>query len=152
MNFIVNAVRATVFGFHKQVILLHPKGVILMLLDLPWLLFFSTYTLLVLSWVEIYHQAKSLPTDKLRTAYVATNVAVYFIRVCIWVYIWIDNNSVAAVSFIAPLGFLLYGGRLFFMLINFPLKTKAKKEASQGIPWFIIWLDLSLQYVSHVFS
>ena len=30
---------------------------ILVLLDLPGLLFFSTYTLLVLFWAEIYHQA-----------------------------------------------------------------------------------------------
>ncbi|RYR76206.1 hypothetical protein Ahy_A01g000814 [Arachis hypogaea] len=30
---------------------------VLVLLDLPGLLFFSTYTLLVLFWAEIYHQA-----------------------------------------------------------------------------------------------
>ena len=33
---------------------------ILVLLDLPGLLFFSTYTLLVLFWAEIYHQASAL--------------------------------------------------------------------------------------------
>ena len=30
------------------------------LLDLPGLLFFSTYTLLVLFWAEIYHQVRVL--------------------------------------------------------------------------------------------
>ncbi|KAJ7946272.1 tobamovirus multiplication 1 [Quillaja saponaria] len=137
MNFIVNGVRAIVFGFHKQVFLLHPKVVVLVLLDLPGLLFFSTYTLLVLFWAEIYHQARSLPTDKLRIVYISTNVAVYFIQVCIWIYLWINDNSVAefvgeifiaAVSFIAALGFLLYGGRLFFMLRRFPIESKGRRK------------------------
>ncbi|XP_059662086.1 tobamovirus multiplication protein 1 [Cornus florida] len=137
MNFIVNGVRAIVFGFHKQVFYLHPKVLILVLLDLPGLLFFSTYTLLVLFWAEIYHQARSLPTDKLRIFYISLNAAMYFIQVCIWVYLWIDDNSVvefigkifiAVVSFIAALGFLLYGGRLFFMLRRFPIESKGRRK------------------------
>ncbi|PIN00590.1 hypothetical protein CDL12_26904 [Handroanthus impetiginosus] len=95
MNFIVNGVRAIVFGFHKQVFLLHPKALTMVLLDLPGLLFFSTYTLLVLFWAEIYHQARSLPTDKLRIFYFSINGAIYFIQACIWVYLWIDDNSIA---------------------------------------------------------
>ncbi|XP_061347866.1 tobamovirus multiplication protein 1 [Gastrolobium bilobum] len=137
MNFIVNGVRAVVFGFHSQVFLLHPKVLTLVLLDLPGLLFFSTYTLLVLFWAEIYHQARSLPTDKLRIVYISINVAVYFIQVCIWIYLWIDDNSVvefigkifiAAVSFMAALGFLIYGGRLFFMLRRFPIESKGRRK------------------------
>ncbi|KAH9748095.1 Tobamovirus multiplication protein 1 [Citrus sinensis] len=113
MNFIVNGVRAVVFGFHMQVFLLHPKVLTLVVLDLPGLLFFSTYTLLVLFWAEIYHQ------------------------VCIWVYLWIDDSSaaefigkifIAVVSFIAALGFLLYGGRLFFMLRRFPIESKGRRK------------------------
>ncbi|PSS24940.1 Tobamovirus multiplication protein like [Actinidia chinensis var. chinensis] len=137
MNFIVNGVRAIVFGFHMQVFQLSPKVLILVLLDLPGLLFFSTYTLLVLFWAEIYHQARSLPTDKLRIVYIAVNGVTYFIQVCIWIYIWIDDNSVvefigkifiAAVSFLAALGFLLYGGRLFFMLRRFPIESKGRRK------------------------
>ncbi|KAJ9169076.1 hypothetical protein P3X46_020544 [Hevea brasiliensis] len=137
MNFIVNGVRAIVFGFHKQVFILHPKLLTLVLLDLPGLLFFSTYTLLVLFWAEIYHQARSLPTDKLRIVYISVNGAIYFIQVCIWVYLWIDDNSVvefigkifiAVVSIIAALGFLLYGGRLFFMLRRFPIESKGRRK------------------------
>ena len=37
-------------------LLLPPQVYKLVLLDLPGLLFFSTYTLLVLFWAEIYHQ------------------------------------------------------------------------------------------------
>ncbi|KAL2495378.1 Tobamovirus multiplication protein 1 [Forsythia ovata] len=137
MNFIVNGVRAVVLGFHKQVFLLHPKALTLVLLDLPGLLFFSTYTLLVLFWAEIYHQARSLPTDKLRIFYISINGAIYFIQVCIWAYIWMDDNSavefvgkifIAVVSFIAALGFLLYGGRLFFMLRRFPIESKGRRK------------------------
>ncbi|KAK6154649.1 hypothetical protein DH2020_008897 [Rehmannia glutinosa] len=137
MNFIVNGVRAVVFGFHKQVFLLHTKALTLVLLDLPGLLFFSTYALLVLFWAEIYHQARSLPTDKLRIFYVSINGVIYFIQICIWVYLGINDNSVAefigkifiaVVSFIAALGFLLYGGRLFFMLRRFPIESKGRRK------------------------
>lgn len=137
MNFIVNGVRAIVFGFHMQVFLLQPKAPTLVLLDLPGLLFFSTYTLLVLFWAEIYHQARSLPTDKLRILYFSINGAVYFVQACIWVYLWIDDNStaefigkifMAVVSFVAALGFLLYGGRLFIMLRRFPIESKGRRK------------------------
>lgn len=137
MNFIVNGVRAIVFGFHKQVFLLHPRVLILVLLDLPGLLFFSTYTLLVLFWAEIYHQARSLPTDKLRIVYISVNAGMYFIQICLWIYLWIDDSSavefigkifIAAVSFVAALGFLIYGGRLFFMLRRFPIESKGRRK------------------------
>ncbi|KAI3745369.1 hypothetical protein L1987_58480 [Smallanthus sonchifolius] len=137
MNFIVNGVRAIVFGFHMQVFNLHPKVCIWVLLEVPGLLFFSTYTLLVLFWAEIYHQARSLPTDKLRITYVCVNVGVYIIQACIWVYLWVDDSSkiqfvgkifFAVVSFMAALGFLLYGGRLFFMLRRFPIESKGRRK------------------------
>ncbi|KAL3522021.1 hypothetical protein ACH5RR_014855 [Cinchona calisaya] len=137
MNFIVNGVRAVVFGFHKQNFLLHPKVLTFVLLDLPGLLFFSTYTLLVLFWAEIYNQARSLPTDKLRIYYIFINCGIYFLQVCIWAYLWIDDNRgvefiakifIAVVSFIAALGFLFYGGRLFFMLRRFPIESKGRRK------------------------
>ncbi|KAL3643337.1 E3 ubiquitin-protein ligase tom1 [Castilleja foliolosa] len=137
MNFIVNGVRAIVFGFHKHVYLLHHKALTLLMLEFPGLLFFSTYTLLVLFWAEIYHQARSLPADKLRIFYIFINSVIYFVQGCIWVYLWIDDNStveftgkifIAVVSFVAALGFLLYGGRLFFMLRRFPIESKGRRK------------------------
>ncbi|KAI3680550.1 hypothetical protein L6452_35323 [Arctium lappa] len=137
MNFVVNGVRAIVFGFHLQVFGLHPKVFIWMLLEVPGLLFFSTYTLLVLFWAEIYHQAKSLPTDKLRIVYVSVNAGVYLIQGCLWIYLWLDDSSmvqffgkifVAVVSLMAAAGFLLYGGRLFFMLRRFPIESKGRQK------------------------
>ncbi|CAD5184950.1 unnamed protein product [Musa acuminata subsp. malaccensis] len=145
MNFIVNGVRAVEFGFHAQVFLFRPRVFTLTLLDLPGLLFFSTYTLLVLFWAEIYHQAniffnsqaRSLPTNKLRIAYICVNIVIYVIQVCLWIYLWINDNSIielvgkifiAAVSFIAALGFLVYGGRLFLMLRRFPIESKGRRK------------------------
>lgn len=137
MNFIVNGVRAILFGFHAHIFLLNPKVLTLIVLDLPGLLFFSTYTLLVLFWAEIYRQARSLPTDKLKIVYGLVNGGVYFIQVCLWIYLWVNDNSlwetigkifVAVVSFSAALGFLLYGGRLFFMLRRFPIESKGRRK------------------------
>lgn len=45
------------------------------------LLFFTTYTLLVLFWAEIYHQARSMPTGSLKPAFVGLNVVVYLAQV-----------------------------------------------------------------------
>ncbi|KAI0505001.1 hypothetical protein KFK09_015958 [Dendrobium nobile] len=132
MNFIVNGVRAILFGFHAQVFLLKPKVFTSALLDLPGLLFFSTYTLLVLFWAEIYHQE-----NKLRIVYISINTVIYVVQICIWIYLWIDDNKVveeigkifiAAVSLIAALGFLVYGGRLFLMLRRFPIESKGRRK------------------------
>ncbi|PIA57276.1 hypothetical protein AQUCO_00600186v1 [Aquilegia coerulea] len=137
MNFIVNGVRAIVFGFHSHVFLFKPRVLTLVLLDLPGILFFSTYTLLVLFWAEIYRQARSLPTDKLKIVYISVNGGVYFLQICLWIYLWINDNNVletigkifiAVVSFTAALGFLLYGGRLFFMLRRFPIESKGRRK------------------------
>jgi len=137
MNFIVNGVRAVIFGFHKQVFAFEPRVFAIVLLDLPGILFFSTYTLLVLFWAEIYHQARSLSTEKLRPAYYIINGVIYFIQICIWIYLWIDDSNVAeaiaklfvaVISFFAALGFLLYGGRLFLMLRRFPIESKGRRK------------------------
>ena len=64
-----------------QVQEVRPAAVQAILLDLPGLLFFSTYTLLVLFWAEIYHQARSLPLGMLRPVFLGFNVLVYVVQV-----------------------------------------------------------------------
>ncbi|MCO5608117.1 hypothetical protein L7F22_062322 [Adiantum nelumboides] len=137
MNFVVNAARALVFGFYKNVFSFNIKILSVILLDFPGLLFFSTYTLLVLFWAEIYHQARSLPTDKLRPGFLLMNVVVYVLQIIIWLYEWLSYNAVslavarlffAIVSLFAAIGFLLYGGRLFLMLRRFPLESKGRRK------------------------
>ncbi|KAE9461702.1 hypothetical protein C3L33_06404, partial [Rhododendron williamsianum] len=131
MNFIVNGVRAIVFGFHAEVFQLTPK-VSSIIYPVPSIRlrvnFKDDFPFVV---------ARSLPTDKLRIVYMSVNGGVYFIQVCIWLYLWIDDNSVvefigkifiAVVSFLAALGFLLYGGRLFVMLRRFPIESKGRRK------------------------
>ncbi|KAL5705235.1 E3 ubiquitin-protein ligase tom1 [Ranunculus cassubicifolius] len=137
MNFVVNGLRAILFGLYKSVFLVRPKALELVLLDLPGLLFFSTYTLLVLFWAEIYHQARSLPIDRLRPTYLTINGAVYFLQVCIWLYVRFSHQPIAVevaklffsvISFFAALGFVIYGGRLFYMLRRFPIESKGRRN------------------------
>ncbi|KAI5060388.1 hypothetical protein GOP47_0024808 [Adiantum capillus-veneris] len=137
MNFIVNAARAVVFGFHYKVFTFKPKVFRVVFLDLPGLLFFSTYTLLVLFWAEIYHQARSLPTEGLRSIFLILNGIVYFIQVCIWLAEWITMSEatiiitrlfLAVLSITAALGFLTYGGRLFLVLRRFPIESKGRQK------------------------
>ncbi|KAF9608260.1 hypothetical protein IFM89_008545 [Coptis chinensis] len=137
LNFIVNGLRAVLFGFYKSVFLIRPKALEMVLLDLPGLLFFSTYTLLVLFWAEIYHQARSLSIDKLRPSYLIINGIVYFIQVCIWLYVRFSHQPIAVevaklffsvISFFAALGFVIYGGRLFYMLRRFPIESKGRQN------------------------
>jgi len=86
LNFAVASLRCGVFLFRESVEGLKPAVLSSLLMDLPGTLFFTTYTLLVLFWAEIYHQARSLPTRNLRPAFVATNAAVYLAQVAMWVY------------------------------------------------------------------
>ncbi|XP_076902019.1 tobamovirus multiplication protein 1-like isoform X3 [Bidens hawaiensis] len=109
----------------------------MVLLDLPGLLFFSTYTLLVLFWAEIYHQARSLPADRLRPAYFIVNGAVYFIQMCIWVYMKFSDGPFgikiaeiffSVISLCAAIGFVEYGGSLFVMLRRFPIESIGRQK------------------------
>ncbi|KAI3525570.1 hypothetical protein L2E82_01821 [Cichorium intybus] len=137
MNFVVNGLRAVQFGFYWSFFHIKPKVLDMILLDLPGLLFFSTYTLLVLFWAEIYHQARSLPTDKLRPAYFIINGVVYFIQICIWMYMRFSKTATAVeiaelffsvISLGAAVGFMVYGGRLFVMLRRFPIESRGRQK------------------------
>eukprot|EP00249_Psilotum_nudum_P021897 c28294_g1_i1 orf=336-875(-) len=106
-------------------------------MDLPGLLFFTTYTLLVLFWAEIYYQARSISTDGIRRTFLILNAVIYLIQLGIWIYFWPSSHAAvsivariffAGVSFLAALGFLLYGGRLFLMLQQFPVESKGRQK------------------------
>lgn len=140
LNAFVCILRCVVFALREKVQLMHPAAVSAVLLDLPGLLFFSTYTLLVLFWAEIYHQARSLPGTTLRPIFVAFNVFVYAIQIALWVYSSMVHGQklalervlscvfLAIVSLSAAAGFLLYGGRLFTLLRRFPIESRGRKK------------------------
>ncbi len=117
---------------------MHPAVWRHVLLDLPGLLFFSTYTLLVLFWAEIYHQARSLPTGALRPVFLGVNLGVYAIQAGVWLYLGasgaghlvpkVSSLFLAAVNVSAAVGFLTYGGRLYLMLRRFPIESKGRRK------------------------
>ncbi|KAH7282564.1 hypothetical protein KP509_35G036800 [Ceratopteris richardii] len=142
MNFIVNAARALVFGFYKNVFSFKIQILKLVLLEVPGLIFFSTYTLLVLFWAEIYYQARSMPTSRIRPTFFYVNALVYCLQLVIWLLEWLDYSTAtrivariffSAVSFVAALGFALYGGRLFLMLREFPAESKGRQKKLREI-------------------
>ncbi|KAJ7946725.1 tobamovirus multiplication protein 1-like [Quillaja saponaria] len=137
MNFVVNGLRALIFGLYKNVLLIRPRALEQVLMDLPGLLFFSTYSLLVLFWAEIYHQARSIPAHKLRPTYYAVNGFIYTAQACIWIFMRFSKTPAAVeaaklffavISFCAALGFLIYGGRLFVMLSRFPIESTGRQK------------------------
>ncbi|XWS34307.1 hypothetical protein CRYUN_Cryun21dG0029000 [Craigia yunnanensis] len=138
LNFLVNGV----FVFGRNVQNLHPEIVQHILLDMPSLAFFTTYALLVLSWDEIYYQARSVSTDGLRPSYYTINAVVYSIQIAMWLVLWwkyipvlviLSKMFFAGVSLFAALGFLLYGGRLFLMLQRFPVESKGRRKKLQEV-------------------
>ncbi|XP_031105256.1 tobamovirus multiplication protein 1-like [Ipomoea triloba] len=145
MNLFVSAIRAIVFGFQKKLFHGLPYKVFTsVLLDLPGLLFFSTYTLLVLFWAELYYQARNFPTGKLRFFYSSINAAIYTVQASFWVYLGITDvrNGVvdvilkmftAAVFCTGALGFLIYGGRLYVILKWYPLEFRGKRRKTREI-------------------
>ncbi|CAH8345529.1 unnamed protein product [Eruca vesicaria subsp. sativa] len=133
MNFIALGARAVLFGYHQ---LVHPKVLCWILLDLPGLFFLSAYTILILFWAEIYHQAKGLPGDKLRKTYIGVNVAVYLAQVCVFVcvnaYLVIKvSGNLSVNGFIGVVFshvYFLVCYRLFVMLKRFPIESRGRSK------------------------
>lgn len=115
----------------------------LIVFDLPGLLFFTTFTLLVLFWAEIYHQASNVDTRFLRPYFVKVNALVYFIEIILWALSAINFSHdlaryasagfLTAVSLGAVLGFVVYGCRLFSMLRQFPIESRGRHKKLQEV-------------------
>uniref|UniRef100_A0A0D9VJK1 THH1/TOM1/TOM3 domain-containing protein n=1 Tax=Leersia perrieri TaxID=77586 RepID=A0A0D9VJK1_9ORYZ len=134
LNFFVNGARCSIFAFRRQVQQVNPEHVII---DLPGLAFFTTYAMLALFWAEISYQARGLETEGLRSGFYTINGVIYAIQVLLWLLLWYNPNPsmivlsklfIAGLSFSAAVGFLLYGGRLFFMLKRFPIESKGRQK------------------------
>ena len=115
--------------------------------DLPGLIFFTTYTLLVLFWAEIYHQARSHPLTWLRPAFIGINAAVYAVQGALWVLAGVFDHSdhqrastrlastifQAIVQAGAAASFVVYGTLLFSMLYRFPIESKGRQKKLQEV-------------------
>uniref|UniRef100_A0A7S2QVE3 THH1/TOM1/TOM3 domain-containing protein n=1 Tax=Chlamydomonas chlamydogama TaxID=225041 RepID=A0A7S2QVE3_9CHLO len=141
LNCLVCLLRGGVLVFRPQLDNINPTALKVALLDLPGLLFFTTYTLLVLFWAEIYHQARSMPTGSLRPVFIGINLAVYCVQAGFWALSTMASTEelqqlgyvlsdifLAAVSVSAAVGFLLYGSRLFLMLQRFPIESRGRRK------------------------
>lgn len=140
LNLLVCTLRSGVWGFRSDLETLREPTIRLVLFDLPGLLFFTTYTLLVLFWAEIFHQARMLPTGSLRPMFILLNVAVYVIQAGLWAFEILSTGKLVNVSFIlsdvflaavstlTAIGFLVYGGRLFLMLQRFPIESRGRRN------------------------
>ena len=94
LNFACAGARAGVFPFRRTIDdHVRPAILVDILMDLPGLLFFTTYTLLVLFWAEIYHQARSLPTDSLRPTFVVANVFTYLFQASLWTWAGLEARD-----------------------------------------------------------
>eukprot|EP00803_Ostreobium_quekettii_P005968 evm.model.scf_1924.1 EVM.evm.TU.scf_1924.1 scf_1924:5541-7136(-) len=87
LNFLFCVLRAVSFALYTLLDELNDSNVHqavakLVVFDLPGLLFFTTFTLLVLFWAEIYHQASNVDTRFLRPYFIKVNVLVYVVEVC----------------------------------------------------------------------
>ncbi|KAG1338589.1 Cysteine desulfuration protein sufE [Cocos nucifera] len=78
--------------------------------------------------------------------------------ICIWIYLWINDNEVvesigkifvAVVSFVAALGFLIYGGRLFVMLRRFPIESKGRQKKLHEVGLSAFDSSASLDVLDH---
>lgn len=140
-NCLVCSLRCGIFVFRPEVENLQPPVLKMLLLDLPGILFFTTYTLLVLFWAEIYHQARSLPTGSLRPMFIGNNIGIVVIMAGFWVMSWqattpeqqqmaflLSEAFLALISVLAAVGFLLYGGRLYLMLHRFPIESRGRRK------------------------
>jgi len=67
-------------------------------------------------------------------------------QACIWIYLGVGHSSASeavaklffpVVSFFAALGFLFYGGRLFFMLRRFPIESKGRRKKLNEVGFVI---------------
>eukprot|EP00698_Gefionella_okellyi_P017569 TRINITY_DN5159_c0_g1_i1.p1 TRINITY_DN5159_c0_g1~~TRINITY_DN5159_c0_g1_i1.p1 ORF type:complete len:274 (-),score=36.17 TRINITY_DN5159_c0_g1_i1:91-912(-) len=99
-------------------------AVFLVLADIPSLLFFTSYTVLVLFWAEVYHFASSTFVDRyLRKVCLVFNIVVYITQVVIWVLSFVlmqqqhiilaDLSFFAFVLLVSALFCMYYRGKLY---------------------------------------
>ncbi|CAL9115400.1 unnamed protein product [Musa textilis] len=92
-------------------------------------------------------QTHLIPTDGLRPCFYTINAMVYAIQFALWLLLWwkpiqvtviLSKIFFAGVSLFASIGFLLYGGRLFFMLKRFPVESKGRRKKLQEVGYVTI--------------
>jgi len=148
---VASASRCITFGIYPYIVKImrmeHNSALAYVLLDFPSLIFFTTYTLLILFWAEIYNQARSLSIASLKPLFITINVLVYLVSAGVWIYMLVSDNTesstqidtnklgyqisslfIALMFALVVLGFLFYGTKLSMMLRKFPIESKGRKK------------------------
>uniref|UniRef100_A0A6B2LB02 THH1/TOM1/TOM3 domain-containing protein n=1 Tax=Arcella intermedia TaxID=1963864 RepID=A0A6B2LB02_9EUKA len=115
----------------------------LLLSNLPRIVFFSTFCLLVLSWIEILYRVENLQQGsfkKKRNIFITLNLFVYLLQGLFWFFLLysgisehakrtislIENLTFSFVAILISISFIYYGGKLFTLLKDY-------KEASEDL-------------------
>eukprot|EP01117_Protostelium_nocturnum_P020215 TRINITY_DN8997_c0_g1_i2.p1 TRINITY_DN8997_c0_g1~~TRINITY_DN8997_c0_g1_i2.p1 ORF type:complete len:220 (+),score=33.92 TRINITY_DN8997_c0_g1_i2:123-782(+) len=132
----------------------HPLSTVLD--TFPVILFFTTYTLLILFWSEIIFVAQNSEESTIQKAHWAfgtSNFLAYSVLFILWLLLFllphkkqsldiVINIYLAFLVIFAACGFIYFGGRLFFMLKQFPINTTSRTNKLREV--FLSSLDLLL--------
>eukprot|EP01114_Cavostelium_apophysatum_P000820 TRINITY_DN10721_c0_g1_i1.p1 TRINITY_DN10721_c0_g1~~TRINITY_DN10721_c0_g1_i1.p1 ORF type:complete len:312 (+),score=30.33 TRINITY_DN10721_c0_g1_i1:96-1031(+) len=149
-------VRAAYFGIAAYAIegqLKISNRVDVILNTLPSFFFFSDYLILLFLWAEIYHNAyrKTSGTkpamSRLTPSFVVLNVVMYLVLLCLYIADFVADSQVdlpvsftsnnietatfaytGGVYLLTSVGFLIYGGRIYFKFSQMRMNTKARKK------------------------
>jgi len=120
--------------------------------SVPDVLYFTTYTLLILFWAEIIHHARnqslSFP-NRLRPTFYGINIVVYFFLIVMWclLFFFPDHSEIVDIGcnifFVGlylgtALAFTTYGGRLYVMLKQFPIDSRGKRSKLTEVGWVTV--------------
>lgn len=137
-NVVLCLCRGITLFFWHEVQIRHYSVAELILLDVPTLMFFTTFTLLALFWAEIVSSSEGddMPVRP-RYSYLAVNFVVYLVMAMVWILAALDYDAfsrdfstwfqfglyagVAAV-------FVLYGTKLFTLLKDSPVASDFKRR------------------------
>lgn len=113
--------------------------------DLGCLVFFTTFTLLILFWAEITLLARNrraVYSKRVRPLYICCVAFVYIVQFALWATILavhkndkdlkdidiVDNIFYSIISLFAAFGFFFFGGNLYRMLKNNPIESTGRKN------------------------
>jgi len=137
--------------------------------DLGCLVFFTTFTLLILFWAEITLLARnrrSVYSKRVRPLYFILIAFVYIVQIAIWITIvstskpvvdQVDNIFYCLISLVAAVGFFYFGGHLYLMLKNNPIESAGRKSKLREVLYItaictICFVGRSILYVVLTFE
>jgi len=108
----------------------------------PEILYFSTYTLLILFWAEIINRARNQSLShpqRLRPIFIIINLFACLVIFSFWLFLFFDrsfantidiiiNIYLSVIYLVATFGFIIYGGRLYLMLRQFPIESRGRRS------------------------